>query len=483
MKLYLLVDFGSTYTKVTAVDLAGGTLVGRAQAPTTIETDVRIGLDRALAELMESCGLSEADIAGRYACSSAAGGLKMVAIGLVPALTLKAAQRAALGAGAKVTASYGYEIDHATVREIEAQACDIILLCGGTDGGNSEVIVHNAQRLAQSTLRCPILVCGNRSASEEVCRILEGGGKRVYVSGNVLPNVETVDIGPAQELIRQVFIEHIVQAKGLDKAKSLFDRDIIPTPSASLETAKLLADGTGREGGIGGLLVAEVGGATTNVHSVADVKPATQQTIVRGLPEARVNRTVEGDLGLRFNARSIYEFAGADVLTALVHDMDPSVPAESVDPDAYTAYLGSHTDHVPTNRAEALLDCALAQAAVAIAVERHAGTVKQEFSIMGEISIQHGKNYLEVPNILGVGGIYKYGARPDAILEAALFDTGKPWNLKPQSPAGWVDSSYLFYAVGLLSQDFPDEALRIAKRYLKPLPIRLPQLPQGGDDR
>jgi uncharacterized protein (TIGR01319 family) len=67
---------------------------------------------------------------------------------------------------------------------------------------------------------------------------------------------------------------------------------------ASLLASELLADGTAREPGIGSLLVVEVGGATTNVHSVADIEPATVQTIVKGLPESRVSRTVEGDMGL-----------------------------------------------------------------------------------------------------------------------------------------------------------------------------------------
>jgi uncharacterized protein (TIGR01319 family) len=474
MKIYIMVDFGSTYTKVTAVDLESETLLGRAQSPTTIEDDVNIGLNKALGILEASCDFSDSDIVGRFACSSAAGGLKMAAIGLVPALTLKAAQRAALGAGAKVLSAHGFEIDDEVVTEIEDLACDIILLSGGTDGGNKQVILHNAKMIAGSNIKCPILVCGNRSASSEVKDILESAGKRVYVTKNVLPNVETVEVEPAQELIRQVFIEHIVKAKGLDKAKALFDRDIIPTPSASLLAAELLADGTETESGLGGLMVVEVGGATTNIHSVEDIKPASQQTVMRGLPESRITRTVEGDLGLRFNARSIFEYAGNDRLKGIVIEMDPELNRDDIDPESYALYLHEHTDHVPDGHIEALIDCALATAAVSIAVERHSGVLKQEFTVMGEVDIQLGKNYTEVANILGVGGIFKYGAKPSAVLEAGLFDLKKPWSLKPQKPVGWVDDEYIFYAVGLLSQAFPDEALRIAKKYIKPLSIKLP---------
>jgi uncharacterized protein (TIGR01319 family) len=477
MRVYLMVDFGSTYTKVTAVDLENEIVLGRAQSPTTIETNICAGLDDAMEELHETCTFTDEEVCGRYACSSAAGGLKMAAIGLVPDLTLKAAQRAALGAGAKVVCANGFEIDHEIVNEIENKKCDIILLCGGTDGGNKKAILHNSRVLADSNIACPVLVCGNRCASEEIREIFTEKGKRVYVTKNVLPTVDRVEVEPAQSLIREVFIAHIVKAKGLDKAQGLFQKDIIPTPRASLQAATLLAEGTINEPGIGSLLVVEVGGATTNIHSVEDVKPATPQTILRGLPESRVARTVEGDLGIRYNARTIYDFTGEEHLRSQVISLDPSISPDRVNAGEYTRILNEHVEHIPENEVEYLLDIALAKSAVGIAVERHAGQLKKEFSVVGEVNIQYGKNFLEVRNILGTGGIFKYGRKPRAVLEAALFDPAKPWSLKPQAPQGYIDSDYLFYAVGLLSQEFPDEALRIAKKYLKPVALDLPMKP------
>lgn len=104
MKPILLIDFGSTYTKVTAVDVDGEALLGAAAAYTTVETDVTQGLENALAELRKKTGpLSFAD---RFACSSAAGGLRMIASGLVPELTAEAAKQASLGAGAKVLKTF-----------------------------------------------------------------------------------------------------------------------------------------------------------------------------------------------------------------------------------------------------------------------------------------------------------------------------------------------------------------------------------------
>ena len=158
MSAHILIDFGSTYTKAIVIDIEKQLILGRAQAPTTIQMDIAIGLNEALSALETTAGIDLSRIDGKYASSSAAGGLKMAAIGLVPDLTLEAARRACLGAGAKVVCSYGFEIDEQIVHEIESAACDIVLLCGGTDGGDKKVITHNAEVLAASAIRCPILI-------------------------------------------------------------------------------------------------------------------------------------------------------------------------------------------------------------------------------------------------------------------------------------------------------------------------------------
>ena len=116
MKPILMIDFGSTNTKVTAVDLDSETLLGTAAAYTTVQTDVGEGLQEAMTRLEEKIG--KLDFAERYACSSAAGGLKMISSGLVPELTAEAARQAALGAGAKVMKVYSYELTEDDAEEI-----------------------------------------------------------------------------------------------------------------------------------------------------------------------------------------------------------------------------------------------------------------------------------------------------------------------------------------------------------------------------
>lgn len=469
MKTALLIDFGSTYTKVTSIDLDTDTLLGHAQWTTTIDSDVRVGLNNALEELQEITGIAAEDYDVKYACSSAAGGLKMVAIGLVPALTLEAARRAALGAGAKVVGAYGFELSKSQVREIEEQNCDIIMLAGGTDGGNKAVILANAEALAKSSVTCPILVCGNQAVQEDIVELLEDAGKKVYTADNVLPEVDKVNVEGAQEVIREIFVKHITKAKGLEHAVEFIGRDIIPTPKASLQAAELIAHGTKNEQGLGSVLVLEIGGATINVHSVEEVHPVSPQAIVRGLPEGKVKRTVEGDLGIRWNANTICELVGAGSIRDNLARIAPDIDADSIDPEEFTQYLTDNTSHKPETDEQWAFDIALAFSAADVAVRRHAGTAHKETISIGEVDVQRGKNLLDVRTVIGVGGIFRYGKDPERILPAAKYNLTNPESLRPIKPEFLLDKNYVLYAVGLLSQDYPDDALRIAKKYLQPI--------------
>ncbi len=471
MGIFLLVDFGSTYTKIAAADLEREEIIGWAQAHTTIDTDITAGLNQALSKLAETCAIDENKIEARYACSSAAGGLKMAAIGLVPELTLEAARRAALGAGAKVVCGHGFEIDQKIVKEIERARCDIILLSGGTDGGDKKTIIHNAEILANSQISCPILVAGNRAAASKVKSVLENRNKIVYTSKNVLPTLDVVDVEPAQNIIRDIFISHIIKAKGLEKAQAMIGKTIMPTPKASLRAASLLAEGTDDESGMGTLVVIEIGGATTNIHSVSDNPPMTPQTIIKGLPEQKLKRTVEGDLGIRYNARTIYDLAGKEMLQSIFASLNSSSGSKMPDIEQYAKRISDNVEYIPSSDAEYELDVVLAKAAASTAVERHAGMVRQEYSVSGETTVQYGKNLLDTKNIIGTGGVFKHGRSPERILQAGLFDAQKPWSLKPKAPKAYIDGDYILYGIGLLSQDFPSQALRIAKKYLKPTRI------------
>lgn len=122
-KVYLTIDFGSTYTKLTAIDVESETILATAKAITTVETDIMKGFQEAYEILEEKISevesLNNIEFIKKTACSSAAGGLKMFAIGLVPELTADAAKKAALGAGARVIKTFAYELNHHELEEIK----------------------------------------------------------------------------------------------------------------------------------------------------------------------------------------------------------------------------------------------------------------------------------------------------------------------------------------------------------------------------
>ena len=255
------------------------------------------------------------------ACSSAAGGLRIVCVGLVPDYTTRAGRMAALGAGAKIVGEYSYELSAAELAEIEAIAPDIILLTGGTDGGNKKVLLHNASLLAGSGGGTGnVIVAANKSAYDELKAIFAGSHKKVIYTRNVMPELGVIDADPANREIRELFINQITAAKGINNAKKIIDAVIMPTPAAVLEAARLLADGAPGCPGLGELLLVDVGGATTDVYSVAKGVSTKDAVSMAGLPEPYVKRTVEGDLGLVHNREVLHALAQAESLPARFDD-------------------------------------------------------------------------------------------------------------------------------------------------------------------
>ncbi len=175
MTAALLIDFGSTFTKLRAVDLDAAEIIGSGQGPSTVSSDVTTGLTAARDDLESHIGALP-DFKHRLACSSAAGGLGMVTVGLVKELTAEAAKQAALGAGARLTGAFSYGLTKGDIAKVEALAPDIILMAGGTDGGNTDVILENAAKLAAASVTCPVVVAGNREAADEAAGKLEAAG-------------------------------------------------------------------------------------------------------------------------------------------------------------------------------------------------------------------------------------------------------------------------------------------------------------------
>lgn len=464
--IYACIDVGSTNTKVALIGVDSLKVIGTAKSATTIDTDVSIGVTNAVNELRQKHPYLDWASVHYLGCSSAAGGLRMVAMGLVTELTVQAAQWAALGAGAKLIKTYSYKITQKDQMAIGELNPDIILLAGGTNGGNEEVILHNAKLLAKSKYCGPIVIAGNKVVAEDVQAILEDSGKIAKVTENVLPELSQLNIRPAQEVIRQVFLERIIHAKGLEKVQELVDRPLIPTPAAVLEATRLLADGQAEEEGFGSVIVIDPGGATTDVHSaVSDVKTASNVKKI-GLSEPYLKRTVEGDLGVRVNAVSIVEAAGLPRVKkncALDGKLTDEMLMERI------RFLSEHIEVVPNDELERKIDFGLVTTAIQLAIKRHAGRLEKMYSPEGELFLQHGKDCREVANVIATGGPLINCLSPVAALSECLVDKNDPLSLLPQEPRFYMDDRYILYSLGLLAQVHPTTAIKLAKKHLVPV--------------
>ena len=456
MKNILLVDFGSTCTKVTAVDVDRPKVMGTSASYTTVETDINQGFLKAK-ELLES-KIGPFNAQETYACSSAAGGLKMVAIGLVPELTVQAAREASLGAGAKVMKNYAYRLTKSDIREIDGLCADIILLTGGTDGGNYTSICHNAEMLAKLETNVPIIIAGNRSCGDACCEILEH--KEIYLCRNVMPVLGKLDIAPAQEIIRDIFLKRIITARGLSKAADLVSDIIMPTPKAMLTAMELLAQGCGQMQGLGELVAVDLGGATTDVYSIADGNPTDSKTVYKGIEEPYAKRTVEGDIGMRYSIWGVAEVAGLQKLSLLSR-----LPESRIEEMLH--WLDIHKDAIPEPPEFKALEYALASQAVEIATIRHAGTIEQVYTPMGETWLQIGKDLRNVKNLIVTGGALIHAVNPEKILSHALYEESKSFSLRPKNANIYIDKNYILAAMGLLSKKYPNAAFEIMNREIK----------------
>ncbi|HAI20515.1 MAG TPA: DNA mismatch repair protein MutL [Clostridiales bacterium UBA8153] len=442
MRVDLLVaDVGSTTTVVSAFHGLGGEPVMAAQglSPTTVsEGDVTAGLRRAMAALKANAGWDDLSWDEFYACSSAAGGLKMTVHGLVYDMTAKAAQEAALGAGAVVklvTAGELTEHDREAIMKVRP---NIVLLAGGVDYGDRQTAVANARRLAELPLAAPVIYAGNRAVRAEVVDALEQGGKRVLVAENVYPRIDDLNVEPTRRLIQQVFEEHIVVAPGMARIRQLVNGPVMPTPGAVMNAAMLLREI------IGDVMLVDVGGATTDVHSVTEGAEEFNKLLVS--PEPLAKRTVEGDLGVYINAANLVSRIGSPELEqSLGFDPAPLVERPVL---------------VPAGERERAFVARLAKEAVEVAVARHAGRLRYLYGPAGRITVAEGKDLSRVGTIIGTGGPLTALSEGRAILEG-LLSPGRGREMYPKKARVYIDRQYIAAATGVMTRRYPGAARRL----------------------
>jgi uncharacterized protein (TIGR01319 family) len=427
----LCVDFGSTFTKAVLVK-ADGTVVATAATPTTIGTDVLEGYRTLRAALAAYGPVDEV-----LACSSAGGGLRLAVVGYERDVTAQAGYRVGLSAGARVAHVTSGPLSGADVRELRDSRPDLVLLVGGTDGGNAEVLLYNASRLAKARIAGPVVVAGNADAQAEAVAILAATGRSFTVADNVLPAIGVIAPESARAAIRRVFLEHVIGGKGLSRGPDFAAMVQAPTPDAVLDGVAVLAEHLD-----GDVMVVDVGGATTDVYSA--LRPQGEDA---GLAKDVVaplwhSRTVEADLGMRWNAEGIVEAA---------HREQVLLPAAVQE---YAARVVRDTGHLPVDPDEWELDLALARAAAVVAVRRHARPPGPGAG---------ARPLADVQVVVGSGGVLRHATPEgrDAVLHAVATDHAGGWKV-PRAAAVVTDTAYLLFAVGLLRATHPEAARALA---------------------
>jgi len=433
----LVIEVGSTITKANAFRRAGpdgfGHLGQGVALTSTGQGDVGIGVDAALEDLRRQSGLDPSR-AETFVNSSAAGGLRMTVHGLTSSMTARAAREAALGAGAIVTMITAGELDDFELDEIRDTRPNIILLAGGVDFGEKDTVLRNAQRIASMRLPVPVVYAGNAALKKPVRQLFALAGIEVLLADNVFPDVDVLQVEPLRSVIQEVFNRHIIHAPGMARYAGLTRWGILPTPGAVLRGAELFAEVAGD------CLVFDVGGATTDVHSVTDGSREWAPKLVD--PEPRAKRTVEGDLGVFVNARNIVDLAG-----------DPEWEPRMADLQALPG----------TDRAKAFTRW-LCERAVDIGARRHAGVITDLYTATGRRQIVRGKDLTAVRWVVATGGaLTRIEGSVDALRRIC---TGAGKHLLPSPEARiLIDTDYRFSALGTLAQAYPEDVRSTFRRW------------------
>lgn len=338
IEVILATDCGSTTTKAILIQKVNGEYrqTHRGEAPTTVEepfADVTIGVVNSVTEVAELAGRRLVDDEGHVihpsrpgpdgkpegcdvyiSTSSAGGGLQMVVAGVVREMTAASAKRAALGAGAivmDVLAANDRRKPHEQVQRIRELRPDMILISGGTDGGDTKKVVEIAERIAPAKpqprfggeYRMPIIFAGNKDAAPLVRQAFDESVDLTVVD-NLRPVLERENLGPARDAIHDMFLEHVMaHAPGYDTLMTWTDAPIMPTPGAVGNILQTIAE----QQGINAVGV-DIGGATTDVFSVFD---------------GTFNRTVSANLGMSYSISNVCAEATMPMVLRWVHfDMD-----------------------------------------------------------------------------------------------------------------------------------------------------------------
>ena len=456
MKIDVLVaEIGSTTTVVNAFDHLESdnpVFLGQGQAPTSVkEGDVNIGLQAAIEDMKKNLHIEneKLEYTNMLATSSAAGGLRMTVHGLVYDMTVKAAKEAALGAGANIHLITAGKLSKVDMIKLDRIKPNIILIAGGVDYGERETALYNSELIAASDLNIPVIYAGNIAVADDVKLIFEAYSKEknLHIVPNVYPKIDILNIEPTREVIQDIFEKHITEAKGMEKIREMVNGPIIPTPGAVMKASKILKDE------IGDLVTIDVGGATTDIHSVTEGTEKVNKILVE--PEPIAKRTVEGDLGVFINKKNI-----VDIIK--IEKLEKELNMSSEDIEKFT----DSDIAIPQTEEHKRFIERLTKEAVIVSINRHAGGYRTYFGGKSD-TLAFGKDLTAVKWIVGTGGaLTRLTAREEILNSISQFNRAD--KLLPTAEAKiLIDNDYIMASLGVLSSLNKEAAIKLLLKSLK----------------
>ena len=456
MKIDVLVaEIGSTTTVVNAFDHLESdspVFLGQGQAPTSVkEGDVNIGLQAAIEDMKKNLHIEneKLEYTNMLATSSAAGGLRMTVHGLVYDMTVKAAKEAALGAGANIHLITAGKLSKVDMIKLDRIKPNIILIAGGVDYGERETALYNSELIAASDLNIPVIYAGNIAVADDVKLIFEAYSKEknLHIVPNVYPKIDILNIEPTREVIQDIFEKHITEAKGMEKIREMVNGPIIPTPGAVMKASKILKDE------IGDLVTIDVGGATTDIHSVTEGTEKVNKILVE--PEPVAKRTVEGDLGVFINKKNI-----VDIIKIKKLEKELNMTPEDIE-----KFTNSDIAIPETEEHKRFIE-RLTKEAVIVSINRHAGGYRTYFGGKSD-TLAFGKDLTAVKWIVGTGGaLTRLTAREEILNSISQFNRAD--KLLPTAEAKiLIDNDYIMASLGVLSSLNKEAAIKLLLKSLK----------------
>ena len=461
--IVLASDIGSTTTKAVVFDLSDGafTAVGAVQEPTTVEppfSDVMVGLFRAVRRLENETGLilikGDSFTVPYYTTSSAGGGLQILVIGYTLADSCRIAESTAYGAGAVISGAFAMDSRGGRLNLIDKMSRlnpDLVLMAGGTDGGAVSGVVTMAYMLSLAkpepkygSGKLPVLFCGNVKAHEYVRQAL-GNSFDMQITENVVPGNHEINPRPAIMAVQSLFMEHVMKrAPGYPRLLDLVSAPVVPTPMGVSRILEVCS----REMGKGALMV-DMGGATTDIFTVADGK---------------LQRTVAANIGMSFSMTNTLAEVG---LPAVLRHI-PGVDSET----ARSWIMGKTLFPTTLPRCETacVIEAAIAVEGLQTAWNHHldvaydAGRlswremigISPPSAINPPLSTLSGNRFRldGLDMLIGAGGIFSHSSPERAAW--MLAEAFRP----PGLTTLYVDSFFRSPHLGALLQSFPSSALK-----------------------